>query len=66
MNISYNWLKDLIDIDLSAEDLAAGLTRVGLAVEGIEPHGDDLVLDIDLTSNRPDCLSHLGVARRSG
>ncbi|MBX3244411.1 MAG: phenylalanine--tRNA ligase subunit beta, partial [Acidobacteria bacterium] len=39
---------------------------VGLAVEGIEPHGDDLILDIDLTSNRPDCLSHLGVARELG
>ncbi|HLA96163.1 MAG TPA: phenylalanine--tRNA ligase beta subunit-related protein, partial [Pyrinomonadaceae bacterium] len=63
MNISYNWLKDLIDIDLSAEETAAALTRVGLAVEGIHPHGGDFVLDIDLTSNRPDCLSHLGVAR---
>src|SRR6185437_10660594 len=37
--------------------------RVGLAVEGIHQHGGDFVLDIDLTSNRPDCLSHLGVAR---
>jgi phenylalanyl-tRNA synthetase beta chain len=63
MNISYNWLKELIDIDLSPEETAAALTRVGLAVEGIHPHGDDFVLDIDLTSNRPDCLSHLGVAR---
>ncbi len=63
MNISYNWLKDLIDLDLSAEELAVQLTRVGLAVEGVHPHGDDFVLDIDLTSNRPDCLSHLGVAR---
>ncbi len=63
MNISYNWLKDLIHFDLSADELAAALTRVGLAVEGVHPHGDDLVLDIDLTSNRPDCLSHLGVAR---
>src|SRR5688572_15129143 len=63
MNISYNWLKDLIDIDLSGEETAAQLTRVGLAVEGIHQHGDDLVFDIDLTSNRPDCLSHLGVAR---
>ena len=63
MNISYNWLKDLIDIDLSAEETAAALTRVGLAVEGIQPFEDDFVLDIDLTSNRPDCLSHLGVAR---
>ena len=63
MNISYNWLKDLINIDLSAEETAAALTRVGLAVEGIHTHGDDQVFDIDLTSNRPDCLSHLGVAR---
>lgn len=63
MNISYNWLKDLINIELSAEETAAALTRVGLAVEGIHPHGDDLVFDIDLTSNRPDCLSHFGVAR---
>ena len=63
MNISYNWLKELIDTDLSPEESATQLTRVGLAVEGIHQHGDDLVLDIDLTSNRPDCLSHLGVAR---
>jgi phenylalanyl-tRNA synthetase beta chain len=63
MNISYNWLKDLVDIDLSVKETAAQLTRVGLAVEGIHTHGDDFVLDIDLTSNRPDCLSHLGVAR---
>src|SRR5215203_6947048 len=63
MLISYNWLKDLIDIDLSADELGAQLTRVGHAVEGVHPHGDDFVLDIDLTSNRPDCLSHLGIAR---
>ena len=63
MNISYNWLKDLIDIDLNAEEVAAELTRVGVTVEGVHPHGDDFVLDIDLTSNRPDCLSHLGIAR---
>lgn len=63
MNISYNWLRDLIDLDLSPDDTAAALTRVGLAVEGVHPQRDDFVLDIDLTSNRPDCLSHLGVAR---
>ena len=66
MNISYNWLKDLINIDLAPELLAEKLTRVGLAVEGVHPHGDDYVFDIDLTSNRPDCLSHLGVAREIG
>jgi phenylalanyl-tRNA synthetase beta chain len=63
MNISYNWLKELIDFDLTADELAVQLTRVGLAVEGVHPAADDFVLDVDLTSNRPDCLSHLGVAR---
>jgi phenylalanyl-tRNA synthetase beta chain len=63
MNISYSWLKDLIDIELSPEQLAEQLTRVGVTVEGIHPFQDDFVLDIDLTSNRSDCLSHLGVAR---
>ncbi len=63
MNISYNWLRDLIDLEFTPEEVANELTRIGLAVEGIERHGDDHVFDIDLTSNRPDCLSHLGVAR---
>lgn len=66
MNISYNWLKDLIDIRLSPEETAKKLTSVGLAVEGIHAKADDFVFDIDLTSNRSDCLSHLGVAREIG
>ena len=63
MKVSYNWLKELVDIDLSPRDLATRLTMVGHAVDAVEAHGDDFVLEIDLTSNRPDCLSHLGVAR---
>ena len=63
MNISYNWLKDLVETDLSPQELAATLTNVGLAVEGIHEAGDDFVFDIDVTSNRSDCLSHLGVSR---
>src|SRR5688572_11251544 len=63
MNISYNWLKDLIEIDLSPQDLAKKLTGAGLAVEGIDEQNDDFIFDIDITSNRSDCLSHLGVSR---
>ncbi len=63
MNISYNWLKDLVETDLPPQELAEKLTRVGLAVEGIHEVQDDFVLDVDLTSNRGDCLSHLGVSR---
>ncbi|MCU0240229.1 MAG: phenylalanine--tRNA ligase beta subunit-related protein, partial [Pyrinomonadaceae bacterium] len=63
MDISYNWLKDLVEIDLTPQEVAEKLTSVGLAVEGIHAHKDDFVFDIDLTSNRGDCLSHFGVAR---
>jgi phenylalanyl-tRNA synthetase beta chain len=63
MNISYNWLKDLVETDLPPGELAEKLTRVGLAVEGVHASGDDFVLDVDLTSNRGDCLSHWGMAR---
>ncbi|MBX3282341.1 MAG: phenylalanine--tRNA ligase subunit beta [Acidobacteria bacterium] len=63
MNISYNWLNEITGNDLSPDETAAALTRIGFAVEGIETHGDDTVFDVDITSNRPDCLSHLGIAR---
>jgi phenylalanyl-tRNA synthetase beta chain len=66
MNISYSWLKDLIDVEMSPDELAHRLTSVGLTVESVHPVADDFVLDVDLTSNRPDCLSHLGVAREIG
>jgi len=63
MEISYNWLRDLVDTKLSHQELKDKLTSVGLAVEGVHANGDDFVFDIDLTSNRGDCLSHIGVAR---
>lgn len=66
MNISFNWLKDLINTDQPVDEVAQRLTSVGLAVESVHALGGDFILDIDLTSNRPDCLSHFGVARELG
>src|SRR5829696_2994084 len=63
MDISYNWLRELTDIGLPPRELAERLTMAGLAVDAVKESGDDSVLEFDLTSNRPDCLSHLGVAR---
>jgi phenylalanyl-tRNA synthetase beta chain len=65
MKISSRWLKEFVDFDLTPRDLADRLTMIGLAVDAVEPHGDDAILDFDLTSNRPDCLSHLGIAREA-
>jgi phenylalanyl-tRNA synthetase beta chain len=63
MNISYNWLRELTGTTLEPRELGARLTMIGLAVDAVHEAGDDFVLDFDLTSNRPDCLSHLGIAR---
>ncbi|HZB44025.1 MAG TPA: phenylalanine--tRNA ligase subunit beta [Pyrinomonadaceae bacterium] len=65
MNISYNWLRELSDVALEPAELARRMTMIGLAVDSVEEAGDDFVLDFDLTSNRPDCLSHLGLAREA-
>ncbi|HXF42466.1 MAG TPA: phenylalanine--tRNA ligase subunit beta, partial [Pyrinomonadaceae bacterium] len=63
MLISYRWLNDLFPTDLLPEAIAEKLTGIGHAVDGLEALGDDWIIDLDLTSNRPDCLSHLGIAR---
>src|ERR1043165_6272467 len=65
MKISYNWLSELVTLTLNPNELAQRLTMCGLAVEAVERIGDDHILDFDLTSNRPDALSHLEVAREA-
>ena len=65
MKISYNWLSELVTLTLNPKELAERLTMAGLAVEAVEPIRDDHILDFDLTSNRPDGLSHIGIAREA-
>ncbi len=63
MKISLSWLKDYIDTGLEGEQVAGILSDLGFPCEGIETLADDVVLDVEVTSNRGDCLSHIGVAR---
>ena len=63
MKVSLNWLSDYIDTGLSAEQIAEILSNVGLPCEGIEHLSDDSVIDVEITSNRGDCLSYIGIAR---
>jgi phenylalanyl-tRNA synthetase beta chain len=63
MKISLDWLRDYVELSLSAEGIADILSNLGFPIEGIETVGDDTVLDVEITSNRGDCLSHTGVAR---
>lgn len=63
MKITYNWLKDFVDIKISPRELADKLTMAGLEVVSLEEKSGDFVLEIEITSNRPDWLSVLGIAR---
>ncbi len=63
MKASLNWLKEFIDLSLTAAETAEALTMAGLEVESIEEHGDDSLFEINITPNRPDCLSIRGIAR---
>jgi phenylalanyl-tRNA synthetase beta chain len=63
MLISYNWLRELTGTSLTPLELRERLTMVGLAIDAVEEIEGDSVLDVEVPSNRPDCLSHIGIAR---
>lgn len=63
MLISYNWLRELTGTSLTPLDLRERLTMVGLAIDAVEEKDGDSVIDVEVPSNRPDCLSHVGIAR---
>jgi len=63
MLVSWEWLKEYVALDMSVEDLTDRLTMSGLNLEEYNAVGSDWVIDLEVTSNRPDCLGHLGIAR---
>ena len=65
MIVSWNWLKDYVALDGSPAEVAERLMMAGLNLESIEPRGDDQAIDLEVTSNRPDCLGHIGIAREA-
>ncbi|MCM8775849.1 MAG: phenylalanine--tRNA ligase subunit beta [Candidatus Omnitrophica bacterium] len=65
MKISTNWLKEFVKFSPPVERIAERLTMCGLEIKDIRPspaHGD-IIFETEVTTNRPDWLSHLGVAR---
>ncbi|MDD4953358.1 MAG: phenylalanine--tRNA ligase subunit beta [Candidatus Omnitrophica bacterium] len=63
MKVTYNWLKDFVPINISPRELAHKLTMAGLEVTALEEREGDFVFEIEITSNRPDWLSLIGIAR---
>jgi phenylalanyl-tRNA synthetase beta chain len=65
MIISTSWLADYVQVPATAAELAERLALSGLNHESTTAVGDDTAIEIEVTSNRPDCLGHLGVAREA-
>jgi phenylalanyl-tRNA synthetase beta chain len=63
MKIVYNWLKDFVDLKAGPDELASRLALSGTNIGGIEKGTYGAVIDAEVSSNRPDCLGHYGIAR---
>ncbi|MFM7833756.1 MAG: phenylalanine--tRNA ligase subunit beta, partial [Planctomycetaceae bacterium] len=68
MIVSRRWLADYVPLPESTAELTRRLTLAGLNLEEFHDVTEwlsqrDVAIDLEVTSNRPDCLGHIGVAR---
>jgi len=63
MKVTYNWLKDFVEIKIPPELVAEKLTMAGLEVTALTAKDKDYVFEVEVTANRADCLSVVGIAR---
>jgi len=58
-----SWLRDFIETKATAKEIAYYLSLSSQSVEKIKKQNQDFIYDIEITTNRPDCLSVYGIAR---
>ncbi len=64
MKISPQWLREFVDLKkVDLRTLATDLTMAGTSVESVSGEGDATIFEMEITTNRPDCMNHYGVAR---
>jgi phenylalanyl-tRNA synthetase beta chain len=63
MKVVYNWLKDFVNVTATPDELASRLALSGTNIGGVEKGAHGAVIDAEVSSNRPDCLGHYGIAR---
>jgi phenylalanyl-tRNA synthetase beta chain len=66
MKVVYNWLKDFVEVPATPQELASRLALSGTNIGGVENGAHGAVIEAEVSSNRPDCLGHLGIAREVG
>ncbi|NNM87035.1 MAG: phenylalanine--tRNA ligase subunit beta [Phycisphaerae bacterium] len=63
MKISLDWIARYLDKSVATEEAREALLNAGLPVESVVDTQHGPLLDVEVTSNRSDCLCHLGMAR---
>ncbi|MCH7547584.1 MAG: phenylalanine--tRNA ligase subunit beta, partial [Planctomycetes bacterium] len=63
MEATCKWINDYLDPPATAEEQADLLTKAGFPLEGTESVEGDVLQDFEMTSNRGDCVCHIGLAR---
>lgn len=63
MLVPISWLKDFVDIKLHLKELMWKMTEIGLTCESYKEVNGETVLDVEITANRPDWMSIIGIAR---
>jgi phenylalanyl-tRNA synthetase beta chain len=61
VKIVHEWLAELVDVPADVELVAREISLRGFEVASV----DRGVIDFEITANRPDCLSHQGIAREA-
>jgi phenylalanyl-tRNA synthetase beta chain len=64
VKLVYSWLRDLVSIPAGVAEVARELGLRGFEVASVD-ESPEAVIDFDITANRPDCLSHVGLAREA-
>lgn len=65
MLVCWEWLGEYVRLDVQPVDMANRFAMSGLNHESTTMVGTDTVLDLEVTSNRSDCLGHIGIAREA-
>jgi len=67
MNIKIldSWLRDYLKTKATAHDIAKAMSLTSISIERVEPYKNDFIYDIEITTNRPDLISVIGLAREA-
>ena len=63
MRFSLNFIKEFVELKQSPADIASSLTMAGMEVGNYERKGNDWVFDAEITTNRYDWLSIVGITK---